>query len=89
MSKHVVVCRGMSQHPGRSKPQPTLKGYFAWAFDQYVGADDKEPGPAAEEMIEDWLKRNSKLLADEYNITRDRYKRETGQNVSEFPKKRG
>jgi hypothetical protein len=75
--------------PGKdyaSKPQPTLKGFFAWAFDQYVEADDREAGPAAAAMIEDWLRRNSKLLESEYGITRDRYRRDTGRNIAEFPK---
>ena len=70
-----------------TKPQPTLKGFFAWSFDQYVNADDKEAGPVAAGMIEEWLRRNAKHLAEEYGITRDRYKRETGQNVAEFPSK--
>jgi len=70
-----------------SKPQPTLKGYFAWAFDQYVNADDQEAGPVAARMIDDWLRQNTKLLEEEYGITRESYRRATGQNVSEFSKR--
>ena len=73
--------------PYSSKPQPTLKGFFAWAFDQYIAADDQDAGPVAAQMIEHWLKQNTKLLAEEYNITRSRYGRETGRNVAEFPKR--
>lgn len=70
-----------------SKPQPTLKGFLAWAFDQYVSADDQEPGPVAAQMLESWLRLNRKMLAEEYGVTRERYRRETGGNVAEFPRK--
>jgi len=73
--------------PHTSKPQPTLKGFFAWAFDQYVAADDQDAGPVAAQMIEYWLKNNAKMLAEEYGITREHYKQETGGNVTEFPKR--
>jgi len=67
--------------PKPVKPQPTLEGFFGWAFNEYVSADGKKPGPVAAQMIEDWLRRNAKMLADEYAITRDRYRRETGQGA--------
>lgn len=80
----------MPEHPAQGgdlapksvKPQPTLEGFFGWAFNEYVGADGKKPGPVAAQMIEDWLRRNAKMLADDYKITRDRYKLETGQGAS-------
>lgn len=73
----------MSEKGYTSKPQPTLRGYLAWAFDEYVRADDQEPGPVASSMIGDWIRQNWKILEDQYGITRERYQRETGRNVTE------
>jgi hypothetical protein len=69
-----------------SKPQPTLKGFFAWAFDEYVRADDQDAGPVAAQIIEAWVRQSSKMLAEDYNISRERYRQEAGRNVSEFPR---
>jgi len=71
-----------------SKPQPTLRGFLAWAFDQYVTADDQEAGPMAAQMIDHWIRQNAKYLEEEYGITRERYRQETGENVSQFSSKK-
>jgi hypothetical protein len=79
MPEHAA--QGGDPAPKPVKPQPTLEGFFGWAFNEYVSADGKKPGPVAAQMIEDWLRRNAKMLADDYEITRDRYRRETGQGA--------
>lgn len=67
-----------------AKPQPTLRGYWAWAFAQFVAADDKEAGPVAAQLIEDALRARQEELAKDYGITRERYRMATGQNVVEM-----
>jgi hypothetical protein len=67
-----------------TKPQPTLKGYWAWVFDEFVQADDKEASPVAAQLIEDALRARQEELAKDYGITRERYKTATGQNVVEL-----
>lgn len=69
-----------------SKPQPTLKGFFAWAFDELVRQDGKKPGPVAAAMIEAHLRGRLAELAEEYKITRERFEQETGQNVVRLPR---
>jgi len=61
----------------REKPQPTLSGYAAWVFRALVAKEGKTPAEVAEWVIEDWIRRNGKLLVEEYAISRDNYQRET------------
>ncbi len=74
---------------GNAKPQPTLKGYIGWAFTEYVRADDQEPGPTAEAMIADWIRSHAEMLEEQYDITRERYRHETGLNVAGAEKRFG
>jgi len=66
-----------------SKPQPTLRGYWAWAFDEFVKGDAKEASPVAAQLIEDALRARQEELARDYGITRERFRAATGQNVVE------
>jgi hypothetical protein len=65
------------------KPQPTLKGYWAWVFAQYVEADAKEAGPVAAQLIEEALRAKQEVLLRDYGITREGFRAATGENVIE------
>ena len=37
------------------KPQPTLKGYYAWVISRMVEIDGKTPAEIAARMVEEWI----------------------------------
>jgi hypothetical protein len=77
MLAHAVECWSMSEHPP-CKPQPTLIGFYAWAFEEFLKAEDKRAGTLATQIMEEWFRQNGKMLRESYDITRERYQSETG-----------
>lgn len=57
----------------RETPQPTLKGYNAWAFRRLKGARGTGPGPTAEWIIDRWISENGEFLEREFGIRRSDY----------------
>lgn len=52
------------------KPQPTLKGYYAWVISKMVEVDRKTAAEITAKIVEDWIDGKSKVLANEYAISR-------------------
>jgi hypothetical protein len=52
------------------KPQPTLKGYYAWVISKVVEVDGKTAAEITARIIEDWVDSRSEMLAQEYAASR-------------------
>lgn len=59
------------------KPQPTLKGYSAWAFNRLIFIEGWSLAEGAAWIITNWLKENKELLDEEYEISVKRFLTET------------
>ncbi len=57
------------------KPQPTLKGYNAWVVARLVEAKGITQAEVAAWIIDRWVDGNGRLLADEYGISREHFRR--------------
>lgn len=55
------------------KPQPTLSGYNAWAFQRLMVAKGMKPGPLGAWIIDRWIEANAALLEQSYQIHRSEY----------------
>ena len=64
--------------PGKhfAKPQPTLTGFTAWAFNRLVDAKGEGDGPVAKWIIDRWIEDNLPLLAEKYGIKREQFQPE-------------
>ena len=59
-----------------AKPQPTLKGYAAWAFKRLVEAKGTGPAQVSGWIMERWIDENGKLLREEFGISREQFRRQ-------------
>lgn len=55
------------------KPQPTLRGYVAWAFQQVVESRGVTLAEGAAWTVEQWVAQNEDLLKTEYGVTLERF----------------
>ena len=50
------------------KPQPTLKGYVAWAFLEFIAARGVTQAEGAAWIVDQWIQENQETLLKEYGI---------------------
>ena len=51
-----------------SKPQPTLMGFSAWAFERLVRVKRQSAATVAAQIIEQWLDASREELSSKWNI---------------------
>ena len=55
------------------KPQPTLSGYYEWAFSRLVDARGERQGSVAAHIIKSWIDDNRDYLERTFDIRRADY----------------
>lgn len=59
-------------------PQPALNGFDAWVVGRLSAERDEKPAATAAWIINDWIARNAKQLAEVYGIDRNDFRTEKG-----------
>ncbi len=63
------------------KPQPTLKGYTAWAFDRLIKVQGISQAEGASWVVERWLQAERQYLAEQYQISPEKFLEEVGAGI--------
>ena len=69
-----------------TKPQPTLKGYQAWAFEEFIAIHGMSPAEGAAYLIGQWFQDNRDRLAQDYEISISRYREEAERAAADAGK---